>query len=49
MYPTNGPTDGPTDKAAYRVACTRLKRDIANHLEGSRTFTNRNVSNFNEH
>ena len=23
--PTNGPTDQWTDKAAYRVACTRLK------------------------
>ena len=23
--PTDGPTDRPTDKAAYRVACMRLK------------------------
>ena len=28
---TDGPTDGPTDIAAYRVACTRLKKTYACH------------------
>ena len=28
--PTDGPTDRRTDKAAYRVACTRLKTLIFN-------------------
>ena len=29
--PTDGRTDGPTDQPTYRVACTRLKRQILIH------------------